>query len=423
MKVLVLISTTVLGGHILSALTVARYMQKRGHTIIFAGGRGKLAGRIKAEFPFVEVPIPLYHGQRESYFTWKSLRVIPRLREIVKEYDVDIVHAFDARAYIHGSIAALMEKKPITCTLCGGIDPHYNIPITRRIIVFSEEQRQKMLQQFKWQPDRVEVIRTRVDIDTIVRDNTSPPVRLLLESDIPALMMISSFDNTKAESILQVMDALELLVEQNVRFQMVFIGGRGSFFEEMKERAAQINNRNNREVFIFTGPVVDAFKLLKKATIVLGVGRGAFEGMAYAKPTIVVGENGFAGVVSEQTVEDIAFYNFSGRNQKNPSAPDHFAKTLINLITDIGLRKSVGQFGQAFVFKEIDVKVGLSRIEDVYRLNVEGDSSVSSLGRCLSLCKIMIPIWRDNFWHTIGVPLKRMLGKKVGLDEILDKQV
>lgn len=421
MKILVLVSRALLGGHVISAFTVARYLRKRGHTIIFAGGRGKLTSRIEAEFPFIEVPIPFYHGQRECYFTWKSFDVISPLRHIIKKHDVDIVHAFDARSYIHGTIASLLEKKPITCTLCGGIDPYYNIPITGKIIVFSEEQKQKMVRRFHWQESRMEVIRTRVDVETILRDTSPPPIELPMKENIPVLMLISSFDSTKADSILQVMDALEILVDQGVEFQMVFIGGRGAFFENMKARGAATNRKVGREVFTFTGPVVDAFKLLRDATVVMGVGRSAFEGMALGKPTVIVGANGFAGVVSEDTVADIGYYNFSGRNQKEISPPEQLAQVLVDMLSDPERRERTGQFGQDFVMKEIDVKAGLKRIEHVYQCNIEEYSAMLWLRQWLSLGKIMIPIWRDNFWHTIGVPIKRMIGKKAVLDEILDE--
>ncbi len=243
-----------------------------------------------------------------------------------------------------------------------------------------------------------------------MQDETPPYVQLPLDPDIPAIMMITSFDGTKSESVRQVMSALELLIEQDTIFQMVFIGGKGAFFEEMKEYGDKTNAKCQRNVLFFTGPVIDAYKLLKDATIVVGVGRTAFEGMAYGKPIIVVGANGFAGIVSEKTIEDIAFYNFSGRNQKNPSHPEDIAQALIRLISGSTYQKSIGQYGRKFVFEEIDVKGGLARIEEVYRANVEGNSASFRFLQWLSVVKIMVPIWRDNWWHTLGMPIKRMLG-------------
>jgi len=420
MKILVVVGKAVLGGHVISAFTVARHLKKRGHTVLFAGGRSKLSEVIEKELPFLDLEIPLFHGGldydhggREAYFTWKSFGIIPKLRKIIRDHNIDILHAFDARAYVHSCIAALLEKKPITCTLCGGVDPYYNIPAARKIIVFSEEQRNKMLRQYKWKYNRVEVIRTRVDIEKIMQKRSPLPVELTLDPDIPAIMMISSFDGTKEDSIRHVVHSLELLLNKEVKFQIVFIGGRGAFFEGMKELGDRINTRCRKKVFWFTGPVIDAYKLLQHASIVLGVGRSAFEGMAYGKPTIVVGANGFAGVVSEKNIEDIAYYNFSGRNQGSTNMPDQLASAITTLLSDANYQKKVGQFGRKFVFEEIDVRTGISRIESVYQVNMQGNTFFFRLYQWLTVFKIMLPIWRDNWWHTFGIPLKRILGRKV----------
>ena len=409
MKILIVVSKAVLGGHILSALTTARHLQKNRHSVIFAGGRGGLSQIIEKEFTCIDAPIPILHGERNTYFTWSSFSLVNQIRQIVCENDIDIIHAFDARAYVACSIAGLIEKKPITCTLCGGVDPYYNIPATSKIIVFSEEQRFKMIQQYKWAPDRVEVIRTRIDVDKIITDCSLLPIELSLKQDVPIIMMISSFDGTKSLSILQVMDALELLLEEGIVFQMVFIGGKGAFFEEMKQRSASINLKWGSQVITLTGPIIDAYKLLKKATVVLGVGRSAFEGMAFAKPTIVVGAKGFAGLVTDRTAGEIGYYNFSGRNQKHVISCNILAGELKNLLMDTEKQKEAGVFGQQFIFDEIDVKSGISRIVAVYQENIAANTSALRFRQWLSVLKIMVPIWRDNWWYTVGMPLKRMV--------------
>ncbi len=179
------------------------------------------------------------------------------------------------------------------------------------------------------------VIPTRIDLDKIINDNTQVAVNVPLESEIPTIMMISSFDGTKARSIAQVISAIEsLLVNEGLFVKMTFIGGSGIYYDELKNKAQSINSRVDREIFYFTGPVVDAYYLLKHATIVLGVGRSAFEGMAYGKPTIVVGANGFAGVVCKENIEELSYYNFSGRNQKSLLAPEVLVIEIKKLLSE-----------------------------------------------------------------------------------------
>lgn len=411
MKILFLVSQAVLGGHILSASTIARYMKKQGHEVCFAGGSGQLTRIIEQDMPFYQVPIPFFHGRLPCYFTLKSLPAVNRLRHLIQRHDFDLIHAFDARAYIHAHIAGLLENKPVTCTLCGGTDPQYNIPLTRKIMVFSEEQRDKMIHTYRWHRDRVDVLRTRLDIDTIINDTSPPNVALDLDPLVPSIMMISSFDGTKSGSIRQVMNVLSRLAEQQVPFQMVFIGGKGAFWEEMRQEGERLNAKLQKKTVHFTGPVLDAYRLLRQATIVLGVGRSAFEGMAYAKPTLVVGERGFAGAVCPEHIDRIAYYNFSGRNQQTPCSDETFAQAVKDLLQDEKARNDLGRFGHDFVVHEIDVKHGIDKIEEVYRAVLAENSSRFKARQCCSLCAIMLPIWRDNVWHTVGMPLKRLVGK------------
>jgi glycosyltransferase involved in cell wall biosynthesis len=411
MKILFLVSQAVLGGHILSASTVARYIKKQGHEVSFAGGCGQLTPIIEQDMPFFDISIPFFHGRLPTYFTWKSFSSVSNLRKLIREQNFDLIHAFDARAYIHAHIAGLLENKPVLCTLCGGTDPQYDIPITDKIIVFSEEQRNKMVRGYRWSPSRVQVIRTRLDIDTIINDTGQPPVSLDLDPLVPSIMMISSFDATKSTSIRQVMKMLSRLADHQVPFQMVFIGGKGAFWEEMRQKGERLNAALHRKAVVFTGPVLHAYRLLRQATIVFGVGRSAFEGMAYAKPTLVVGERGFAGIVSPEHIEQISYYNFSGRNQQALCADETFAQVVKDLLLDENARNILGRFGYDFVVREIDVKHGIGKIEEVYRAVLAGNSSLFKIRQFCSLLTIMPPIWRDNIWHTVGMPLKRLVGK------------
>ncbi|PHR27531.1 MAG: hypothetical protein COA36_08855 [Desulfotalea sp.] len=418
MKILITVYNTWLGGHVLSAFTTARYLEKAGHTIVFAGGRDKMASVIEDRFTYYEVHIPIWYGTKESYFTGKSFKVVRQLRQILRDENIDIIHAFDARSYIHASIAGLLENVSFTCTLCGGKDPYYNLTMTRQIAVFSDEQKDKMVKEYKWDDKQVSVIRSRVEIDCVSESHPDFPdffQNTGLDSTIPTLMMISSFDKTT--SILYVFDAYEKLVQQGLVVQMVFIGGpvspekgKEKFYEDMVDRGNELNLRANRKLVVFVGQVYKAYKLLQNATLVLGVGRSAFEGMIYGKPTIVVGVNGYAGIVCEETIPLLAYYNFSGRNQQQPVIPQVLSDTIKELLKNDVFRISCGNLGKDFVSREIDVKMAIPRIEKMYLENQVSVDTVFRVKQWLSVFKLMIPIWRDNLWNTVGIPIKKILG-------------
>lgn len=400
-----------MGGHTISATSVARTMKRRGHTVFFAGGRGTLTELIETDMPFFEIPIPLYHGSRETNFTWKSFPAFLSLKKVVENLDLDIIHAFDERAYILSHMVGFITDKPVTCTLCGGLSPHYNIPFSNKIIVFSEEQKNKMLFEYGWQEDLIEIIRTRLDIHPIINGLTEPLNVLIpgyiLNTHTPILMMISRF--AKKDSMIRVLESIKILLNKGLHFYMIFIGGEGDRFEEFRDRCKAINDTFDCDYLILTGQVLNAYRLLAHADVVLGIGRSAFEGMAYGKPTLIVGDNGFAGLVQETTLTELGYYNFSGRNQRTPCPPEILAKEIEILLLDGKKREKSGEGGKKFVMDEINVEAGAERIEKVYEQCISGRTLRVKISQSYSIVKILIPVWIDNFYHTLSTPIKKML--------------
>ncbi|RQW86056.1 MAG: hypothetical protein EHM79_10335 [Geobacter sp.] len=422
MNVLYLVFEALLGGHVLSASTIAKEMKNSDVTPVFAGAEGALANEIRSYMPFEPVQIPLFHGTKQTYFTWASIPAIKRLREIVKVHNIQLIHAFDARSYMHAYPTGILEGIPVLCTLCGGIDPYYNLPAAPAIIVFSEEQKQKMVSTFGWPSERVAVVRTRLDLKQITSNDyrmTDEEAQAIgLDPNLQKVMMISSFDGTKIRSIHKVLDAAEMLFEKGFEFQLVMIGGKGELHAKAKARGETINQKFGSKRILMTGPVMKAFKLLQRAEIVLGVGRSAFEGMAFARPTLIVGENGFAGVVSPEEVGDIAWYNFSGRNQISDNSVEILTKEIGRLLADQNRRTALGEFGREYVFREIDVVRGANRIADIYQKMMDHEVRQLPLQQWLSFAKCLAPIAKDNGVHTLKQGVKKVFMLREASSEI-----
>lgn len=413
MNVLYLVFKALLGGHVLSATTIATEMRRHGINPVFAGAEGAMTDEIRRRMPFEPVDIPIWHGSRQTYFTWRSLGAVRHLRSIVRRHRIDLIHAFDARSYMHAYPAALLEGIPALATLCGGVDPFFNLPAAPAIVVFSEEQKQKMVQMYNWPAERVEVLRTRLDMRLILDESQKLAPEeaegYCLHKDLPKVMLISSFDNTKIRSIHQVLDAAEQLFSQGITFQLVLIGGKGELHDQARQRGEQICSRFGADRVVFTGPVMNAFRLLQKASVVLGVGRSAFEGMIYGKPTLVVGENGFAGVVAPNTVDEIGWYNFSGRNQKQEVTANLLAEELGRILQNEDLARSLGSFACDFVRREIDVAQGAERIEAIYQKISNPEFRLQPWRQWSSFTRCLLPVAIDNGVHTAKQGVKAIL--------------
>jgi glycosyltransferase involved in cell wall biosynthesis len=185
--------------------------------------------------------------------------------------------------------------------------------------------------------------------------------------------------------------------------------------------AGDINRRAGKELIVFTGQMVGAYRLLKHATVVLGVGRSAFEGMAFGHPTVIVGENGFAGIMEADRVETLGYYNFSGRNQTVPSGPEELAGFLASLLNNPELRKRLGVFAREFVKKEIDVRGGIGRIKEVYRQLGSRRLLFGKAGDVLSFLKCLVPVAMDNAYHTLKRAVYAARGERLSISADIER--
>jgi len=402
MKILIVVFKILLGGHVISAHTTARELKKRGHDVAFAGGIGNYVDEIQKEFPFYQLEIPLYYYKRQTYFRWAYIDVALRLCKITKENNFGMIHAFDARSYIVACICSILNNIPITGTLCGGKAPYYNLPQYSKIIVFSEEQKQKMIGKYGWKEHNVTVIRNRMDITHFHSNNILENMSKKYNINFHArnIMMISRFDKTKVR-LKYVMSALEPVFLKYHDVNMVFIGGQGESFEEGKRVEQNINKKFGCKKVLFTGSMINASKLLVKSHLVLGVGRSAFEGMALGKPTLIVGEKGYAGSISPDKIEEIAYFNFSGRNNRTMTSPEKLTNEIIRLLSNREYYDRLSDFGKNYIKSELDVRDGIPKIEKVYNQNLPYPHQVNRIKRTINMIPILTPILIDNYYNAV----------------------
>jgi glycosyltransferase involved in cell wall biosynthesis len=234
------------------------------------------------------------------------------------------------------------------------------------LIVFSEELREHFLEERGWPRDRVVTIPHRVDIpetpsrleDSLAREYGLPPGR-------PRVMLVSRLMAEKSNAVRTLFECAPAVATAAPDVEIIIVGG-GSDLESLRREGATLNARLGRKVIRFLGPVPEARRLLPAADVVLGVGRSVFEAMAIGKPSLVVGERGYAGVVQADTVSRIAHYNFSGRNLGIGEPEESLADVLGRLLRDRGERDRLGEFARAYVETKLDVGIGARKIERLY---------------------------------------------------------
>lgn len=96
----------------------------------------------------------------------------------------------------------------------------------------------------------------------------------------------------KADGILRTVDVVGRLAG-TCAVDLTIVGD-GDAREAIAERAQTVNTAAGRDVVRLTGALVDPRAAYDAADIVVGMGTSAGRAMAFAKPTVVIGERGFA---------------------------------------------------------------------------------------------------------------------------------
>ena len=171
--------------------------------------------------------------------------------------------------------------------------------------------------------------------------------------DITLVTVSRLADCMKAESLLRTIDVLRALGrELPLRFVIV---GDGTARSRLQAMANQTNAWLKRKAVVLTGAMVDPRPAYAMADIVIGMGGSALRGMAFGKPVVVVGEQGFAATFDAQTARRFLERGMYGVGDGSPRN-DHFAEAIRRLAARPDQRAALGRLSREFVVRHFSLE-------------------------------------------------------------------
>lgn len=352
-----------------SALTIAQALVAKGHDIVLAIPDGPGAHLVaESGLEYFVLPSPPLEG---FDFNWKDFGPLKRF---IEAWRPDILHSF-LKGIPQLNLIARSTGAKVVATICGGRPQRY-FPKMSPITVFSEELRCWLLSIGI--PDKyIRVIPGRMSFEIPARD---PEVEGFFDflgigrNSSPVIMMICRIDAKKKDALNLFFQAAEIYGQQfrNGVFINIGAGNRSDTERFIRREAKKVNDRVGRTVLVNTVKGSGApVKYLHLATHVVGMGRSAFESMALGKPTLILSNEGFGGLVCEENISKLAFYNFTARHL--PQSSDVFARSPENLVTEIiklnrdpSLADRTGRFGRKYYETELDVAKAADEYEAIY---------------------------------------------------------
>lgn len=136
------------------------------------------------------------------------------------------------------------------------------------------------------------------------------------------------------------------LDEKYAEIKIIIVGG-GEKFGETGKIARKINEKINRELIIAVGGVDDPSVFFGDAAVFVGVSRAALEAMASSVPVILLGDEGYLGVLDSSVLGEARRTNLTCRGARRADADVLFADICRILEMSEEGRRALGSFGRS----------------------------------------------------------------------------
>lgn len=358
MRVIVYPHDLGIGGSQLNAIELAAAVRDRGHDILVFGRSGPLRARIdELGLPFVEAPP---QGKRPSLPTARALAELSRQRGI------DVIHGYEWPPILDGVLAAARRRSPTVVGTVMSMSVPPFIPHSVPLTVGTAEMR-----DYEEAAGRLRVHLLEPPVDLEFNDPQSvdgvAEFREQHGIDETRLNIVSVgrlARELKLEGILTAIDVVgELAATHAVRLVLV---GDGPARDEVDRAAETVNRRYGSGTVIRTGQIDDPRPAYAAADISLGMGGSALRALAYEKPLVVQGENGFWQTLTTSSATQFLWTGWYGIGEGSAAGAENLRSELTPLVADHHFRTELGIFGRQLVTERFSLTRAAEIQERIY---------------------------------------------------------
>ncbi len=326
--------------------------------------------------PFREqFPCPVHWWELQSTYSLEALRVARKLRRLVREQDIDIVHTFFQSADLWaGPMAKLFGAKVLISSRRDmGILRHLKHKIGYRLLRGCFDQVQAVaeaVREFTIRTDGVDakrVVTIHNGIESSVGVSQEELVRLRaacnLKPGVPVIVCVANFRPVKAVDVL--VRALALVNGRNRNWQMVVVGGMGGSAVDVaygEEVLALCRSLRVDGQILFAGYSENVAAYLELGDIFAmpsrseGLSNALLEAMRTGLPCVATAVGGNPEVVVEGVTGFLV----------PPDDPSAFAERLLDLLGDPALRSAMARRARARLLDRFTVGAMATRIRAEY---------------------------------------------------------
>lgn len=359
MKVLVFPHSMEIGGSQLNAVQLAGAIRDRAHEVIIVSSPGTLVARVAA--------MGLEHIEIPPHLSQQSPAVTHMLWNLVRRRAIDVVHGYEWPPIVQAFLGAGL---PGCAAVVGTVMSWTVAPFLPRGISLTTGT-EKICQAAVADGHRyVTLLEPPVDTAADHPSATGCGFRAahgIRSDEILIAMICRLVPDLKLEGLLSACDAVGQidLPSRDVRLMIV---GDGPARAQLAARAAEINAAKGRQAILLPGEMSEPSPAYAAADIIIGQGGSALRAMAFGKPLVVIGEDGFSEILTSESAPTFLRQGWYGLGPGSyGTGVSALRSALQALIVSAELRRELGSFGRRLVEQRFSLPRAASRIEEIYQ--------------------------------------------------------
>ncbi|QHC60253.1 glycosyltransferase [Rathayibacter sp. VKM Ac-2760] len=396
MRILICLHTLEVGGSQLNAIELAGRMTALGHRAVVYGPDGDLRPMVaELGLDWEEAP---EKGPR------LSLRSAARLRRIVRERRIDLIHAYEWAPTMDAAFGPyLLDGVPVVTTVLSPEVPDF-VPAAFPMVVGVVE----LLEAESRRRPVLHLIEPPVDTELNAPVDETAALRArfdVAEGEIAVVTVARLVVDLKREGILAAIEAVGAVGDEH-RLRLIVVGD-GPVRGELQAAADRVNAGRARPLVTLTGQMLDPRDAYAVADVVLGMGGSALRGMAFAKPLVVQGERAFWRLL---TPESLPFFLEGGWYSLGDGVDGagRLAGILGPLAEDAELRRRLGALGREVVVERFSLAAAARTQAAIYAESVAARASQPRRLRALAWPAVRYAAYR---LHPLKRRALRLLGR------------
>lgn len=369
-KILYVVENLAFGGAARGFAQLAGALKDR-YEILFACQPGGLLGERLKQF---DVPIRSLDFQRPL-----SLSRLIRLRRIIREEGVHLVHSMGARADFSARIAAWMAGAPVVVSTTAMFVEGYDVPPLKRavyrvgnrlserfcdgFIAVSDAIRKVLVNGHRIPEDKVVRIYNGVELDTFrpqVQDGWKLKQELGFSPEAPIVGTIGRLVYQKAQDTF--LQAASLVVQAVPDAQFLIVG-EGPLRPSLERMVDELGLRRCRLVGFRSDipnmlSIMDIFAL---SSILEGLPRVLLEALALARPVVATSIDGVTEIAQHEVTALLV----------PPRQPAALAHAIIALMKDQKLASRLGKAGRKLAEERFALSRAVKEVDRFYSTLLE----------------------------------------------------